>query len=125
MWRSLWVRLGRLPAVPVVTASVALQALIGLTLSFPRSVVLGLCVALAFIAYCVARPTQGWGIFWAGTVPQYGSILLHDAIGLSEWWLYAAFIPLAALWAAAEEREVHDEQAAADEVGPAARPEAK
>jgi hypothetical protein len=84
--------------------------------------VLGLFVALAFIAYCVARPTKGWGIFWAGTVPQYGSILLYDAVGVSEWWLYAAFIPLAALWAAAEERELHDEQAADDELGGTARP---
>ena len=121
---ALWLRLGRLPAVPVVTASVALQALIGLTLSFPMSVVFGLFVALAFIAYCVARPANGWGIFWAGAVPQYGSIILHDAVGLSEWWAYAACIPLAAL-GGAQECGVHDEQPAADEAGGAPRPAAE
>jgi hypothetical protein len=112
----------RRPArVPVVAGSLALQAVIGLTLPLPISIVPGLLVALAFIAYCVARPAKGWGIFWAGTVPQYGAIILHDSIGLAEWWLYAALIPLAALWAAKEEREAHEEQTAALKADGAAR----
>ena len=62
-------------------------------------------------------PDEGWGIFWAGTVPQYGSIILHDITGLNEWWLYAALIPLAALWAAQEEREAHDKCTPAHDPG--------
>ena len=117
MWTSSWDRLGDLPAVPVVIVTLALQAVIGLTLALPVSAVLGLLVVSAFIAYCVARPTQGSGIFWAGTVPQYGSIILHDITGLTDWWLYAALIPLAALWAAQEEREAYDKCTAAHDPG--------
>ena len=121
MWWSWWDRFGCLPAVPVVAGCLALQAVIGLTLPLPISIVPALFVALVFIAYCVARPVRGWGIFWAGAVPQYGSMILHDITAIAEWWLYAALIPLAVLWAAEEEREAHEEQAAARAAGGAAR----
>ena len=121
MWSSWWHRFGRLPAVPVVAGSLTLHAVIGLTLSAPISIVPGLLVGLTFIAYCVARPSKGWGIFLAGGVPQCGAIILHDITGLAQSWLYAALIPVAALCAAVEEQEADEEQAAARKPGGAAR----
>ena len=121
MWWSWWDRFGRLPAVPMVAGSLALQFVIGLTLPLPISAVLGLVVGLAFVAYCAARPAKGWAVFWAAALPQCGSMFLHDITGVAQWWLYAALIPLAALAAAEEDREAHEEQAAAHEAGSAAR----
>lgn len=43
---------------------------------------------------------------------------IHDA---DEWWLYAALIPLAGLWAAQEERAAHDEDAPAHDPAGATR----
>ncbi len=120
MWWLWWDRFGRLPAVPVVAGSLTLQMVITLTLPFPISAVPGLVVGSAFLAYCVARPTKGWGIFLAAALPQCGSMLLHDITGVGKWWLYAALIPLAALVASEEEREAREEQAQAHETGSAA-----
>jgi len=113
---------GRLPAVPVVVGSLTLLAMIELTMSVPISIVPGLLVGLTFIAYCVARPSKGWGIFLAGGVPQCGAIILHDITGLAESWLYAALIPVAALCAAVEEQEADEEQRAPHKADGAARP---
>lgn len=79
-------------------------------------------VALTFIAYCLARPSKGWGMFWAGAVPEAGSRILHDLTGLAEWWLYAALIPVAALAAAGVEQEADEEQATAHKPDGAAHP---
>ena len=113
MWWSWWYRFGDLPAVPVVAGSLTLLAVIELTMPVPISIVPGLLVGSTFIAYCMARPSKGWDIFWTGAVPQSGSMLLHDITGVAEWWLYAALIPVAAWCAAAEEREADEERAAA------------
>ena len=102
--------------------SLTLQAVIGLTTSPPISIAPGLLVALTFIAYCVARPSKRWDIFWAATVPQYGSMFLHDITDIAEWWLYAALIPVSALWAAAVEREADEERTTARKPEGAARP---
>jgi hypothetical protein len=90
--------------VPVVGAVYAVAIAVGLAFEDGVSVPVGLCLLVALIAYCVARPAKGTDIFLISAMPSAVSAIVETVADVSRWWIAVPLIPVALLLIAHEDR---------------------
>lgn len=97
--------LRRCSEVPAVVALAIFLALgVGLVAADLRASPLTVVLLLAWGAYCIARPTVGWGLF---LLPAGVSVVAQIADAISDgayWWVYGGLVPIALLAARADDQ---------------------
>ncbi|WP_022926894.1 hypothetical protein [Patulibacter americanus] len=96
LWRVWW-RFGALPALAVVTLFFALAGAAALLLDEATAGVIGGALFAGFVAYCVARPAQGWDVFSAAAAPNAFTYMAHELLGAPPW-LFLVLLPIALVW---------------------------
>jgi hypothetical protein len=100
-----WQRLGRLPAVPVVATYYVAALMLGLLLEGDAPFLAAIALLGVFAIYCVARPTNGLGVFLLAAAPTALSTLVGDLADVPPWWIAVPLMLIALVLIAQEERE--------------------
>jgi hypothetical protein len=100
-----WRRFGRLPAVPCVLAYYVLVAAASLLLEGDAAIFTVLALFGVLVAYCVARPANGMGIFGLAVSPAAFAAIAETVADIPRWWVSLPMSVLALLLIAQEERD--------------------